>query len=66
MLGGKVEQVPEEFDLISRVFREAGGSWAGIFNGAPKDMSLLKEVIKMAFKKQMLTVKRDWRGNGST
>lgn len=60
VMGGKVEHVPEEYELISRVFQKAGGTWVGIFMGSPKDIALLKAVIKVALKKDRLTKKYKW------
>lgn len=60
LLGGKVEQVPKEFDLVSRVFVKAGGSWEKIFLGSPDNISLLKRIIKLAYKKRKLTKKYQW------
>lgn len=55
---GKVEPHPEEFDLVSRVFSQAGGSWVRLFRGSPEDINLLKQTIKVAFKRKRLT--RKW------
>lgn len=60
VLGGKVEDVPEEFDLVSRIFLKAGGSWKRIFSGSPKDVELLKRVLKVAYKVGRLTKKKHW------
>ena len=60
VLGGKVEEVPSEFDFMNRIFSKAGGSWERIFHGSPKDVGLLKEIIKWAFKKDHLTKKSNW------
>lgn len=54
-VGGKVEEVPSELDMIGRVFGKLGGSWERAFHGAPRDISLLKKIIRKAFKKGMLT-----------
>lgn len=60
-LDGKVEHVPAEYDRITRVFAKAGGSWERLFNGgSPSDLSLLKQVIKVAYKKGFLTKKYQW------
>jgi len=59
-LGGKVEEVPEEFSLISGAFRRAGGSWERVFRGSPQDIDLLKRVAKRALKQGYLTRKRKW------
>ncbi len=61
ILDGKVEYVPDEFDLIGRVFAKAGGSWVRVFQGgSPEDISLLKKIIKQANKTDLLTKKFDW------
>jgi len=61
ILEGKVEYVPDEFDLIGRVFAKAGGSWIRVFQGgSPGDIHLLKRVIKQAKKMGFLTAKFDW------
>ena len=55
---GKVEESPKNFDLISRVFKKAGGSWRGIFmGGSSKDIDLLKKVIRVAVKRGSLKKK---------
>jgi len=59
-LEGKVEYVPEEFNLISDVFVKAGGSWQRIFMGSPDDIQKLKKVMKAAFKKGHMTKKHKW------
>lgn len=61
-LDGKVEEIPAEFDRVSRVFQKAGGSWMRLFRGSPKDVSLLKKILKVAHKKGYLTKKSKWNG----
>lgn len=58
----KDEVVPlaSEFDLLSRVFCQAGGSWERVFRGSPEDIALLKRVLKLAFKHGFLTKKEPW------
>lgn len=52
---GKVEETGDSFDLLSRVFTRAGGSWRGIFKGgSSRDIDLLKKVIRVAIKKNTL------------
>ena len=63
-LSGKVEQVPSELDRVGRVFRKAGGSWEGIFKGNPRDIDLLKRVLKVAYEKGHLTRKEKWGSRG--
>lgn len=61
ILGGKVEYVPSEFDLIGRVFAKAGGSWLRVFQGgSPSDIHLLKQIIKRAKENDFLTEKFNW------
>lgn len=60
ILGGKVEEVPEEFDMMIRVFARAGGSWERIFKGSPRDIALLKDIVKVAYRKGHLTKKHQW------
>jgi len=60
VLAGKVEHVPAEYDLLSRVFLKAGGSWSRLFKGSPVDVDLLKRVCRRAFKLDLLTKKRKW------
>lgn len=60
LLGGKVEEVPSEFDFVSKMFLKAEGSWERVFRGSPWDIQLLKEILKWALKKGKLTKKRVW------
>ena len=61
VLGDKVEYRPSEFDRVSRVFSQSGGSWERIFRGgSPRDVNLMKKVIKLAFKHGFLTKKEKW------
>lgn len=60
VLGGKVESVPSEYDLVGRVFQKAGGSWVRLFNGSPEDVDLLKRVIRGAQETGRLTPKYKW------
>ena len=66
LLGGKVEFVPSEFDLISIVFQKAGGSWKRLFGGSPQDVIKLKNVIETAYKKGYMTKKRKWLKDDET
>ena len=59
-LGGKVEQVPAEIDMILRVFKKAGGSWERVFAGSPWDVGLLKKLLRHALKTKRLTPKYQW------
>lgn len=60
LLGGKAVSLPAEYDRISRVFVQAGGSWVGVFQGSTKDLELLKRVIKVAYKRGYITKKGKW------
>ena len=60
LLGGKVEEVPLEFDYVSGIFKKVGGSWERVFHGSPNDVATLKEVLKWAFKHGKLTKKSEW------
>lgn len=59
-LDSKVHPSPSEFDLVSRVFSKAGGSWERVFKGSPEDIARLKQVLKLAFKHGFLTKKEPW------
>lgn len=54
---GEVEHVRKEYDLISKVFSRAGGSWERIVNGSPTDVGLIKKIVKLAVKKGYVTKK---------
>lgn len=58
--GGKVSHFPQEYELVSRIFRKAGGSWEKAFQGSSKDVDLLKKVIKLAVKKEYITPAAKW------
>ena len=60
ILDGKITPVPSEFDRVSRVFSKAGGSWKSVFDGSAEDITLLKTVLKVAFKHGHLTKKEKW------
>lgn len=55
--GGKVEHRKDEYALIGRVFKGMGGSWEAITKGSPHDISLLKKVIKYAYRHDHITKK---------
>lgn len=59
-LDGKVIHRPEEFDRVARVFSKAGGSWERLFRGSPEDVTLLKTVLKVAYKYGYLTKTGKW------
>jgi hypothetical protein len=58
---GKVLHTERGYDLIVRVFQRAGGSWEKLFLGSSNDISLLKRILKVAFKKGYLPRAPDWR-----
>ena len=58
---GKVLHTPESYEQIVRVFHRAGGSWERLFLGSSTDLSLLKLVLKVAFKKGYLQRNPQWR-----
>lgn len=62
LLGGRVAFIPSELSRISRVFKTLGGSWERVHQGSPSDISLLKKVLKVAFKKGYLTKQEKWEG----
>jgi hypothetical protein len=51
---------PEEFDLVSRVFQRAGGSWERVFHGSQRDVVLLKTTLKVAVKGGHFTKTPKW------
>jgi len=59
-LEGKVIPRPDEFNRVARVFLQAGGSWERLFHGSPDDVTLLKTVLKVAFKHGYLTKTQEW------
>lgn len=56
----KLRPQPVELDLISRVFKKAGGSWERVFKGSIRDMVLLKKVMKIAVDKGRITKPPTW------
>lgn len=58
--GGKVQHIREEYDQVSRVFEAAGGSWERLFLGSSSDLTRLKKVLKVAFRKGALTPTSRW------
>ena len=64
VLEGKVEQVPEEYDRVARVFRKAGGSWQRLFRGSPEEINRLKKVLDVAYDKGYMTKKHKWGDGG--
>ena len=41
---------PKAFEKINKVFSQMGGTWENVFKGSPKDIDLLKKVLKVAAK----------------
>jgi hypothetical protein len=58
---GKVLHTEDGYELIVGVFKKAGGSWEKLFLGSSDDVSLLKRVIKVAYKKGHLPKAPEWR-----
>lgn len=52
---GSFDPRPEELDRISQVFKRAGGSWRGVFQGSSDDVLKLKKVVKVAIQKKLVT-----------
>jgi hypothetical protein len=49
-LKGDFDPKPEEFDLVSRVFVKAGGSWEKLYKGSADELVLLKRAMRVAAK----------------
>ena len=58
--GSKVEHRMDECDLVCRVFLKAGGSWERLFLGSYEQISLLKKILRVAYKKGYLTQVPEW------
>ena len=58
----KVEHRKDEYALINRVFKKAGGSWEKVFLGDTRQINLLKKIIKLAVKNKYITKKDSWAG----
>lgn len=54
---------PEELDLVARVFAKAGGKWERVFLGSVRDVALLKDVMKIAVKRDLITKAPQWGGS---
>lgn len=59
---GKVTHFPEEYELVSKIFKKAGGSWERVFQGSIEDVQLLKKTIKVAYKMGYITKAPNWSG----
>lgn len=57
----KTQNIPEEFDHVSRVFAKAGGSWERLFRGSVQDVVLLRRIIKVAVKTGHISAAPKWR-----
>jgi hypothetical protein len=56
----KSQPRPEQLDLVARVFRKAGGSWVGLYQGSIDDVLLLRKCLKVALKKGFIDKRPDW------
>lgn len=61
LFGGKTDPSPEDLDLVCRVFRLAGGSWEHLFLGSTRELTLLKKILKVAYRKGHLTKAPEWK-----
>ena len=59
-LDDKMEAIPAEYDRVSDVFKQSGGSWERLFKGSPSEIEKLKKVLKVAHEKGYLTKKHKW------
>lgn len=59
--GSKVEHIIAEYDAIGEVFARKGGSWQRLFLGSSEDITLLKSIIRVAYKKGFLTKAQAWK-----
>jgi len=58
--GNGVHVSPSACEVVSKVFRKAGGSWKRIFLGSTADLKLLRRVIKVAIKAKVLPKEEKW------
>jgi len=56
-----VQSDPKEFDKVTNVFSVMGGSWERLFKGSAKDIELLKNCLKVAIEKGVLSKAPKWR-----
>lgn len=47
--------IRSEYDQIISVYKKAGGSWKGVYKGNVSDITLLKKVVKTAYKVGKIT-----------
>lgn len=58
---GKVLHTEECYELLIEVFRQAGGSWEKLFMGSSDHVSLLKKIIRVAYKNDHILKAPQWR-----
>lgn len=58
---GRVLHTNEGYEAIVAVFQRAGGSWEKVFLGSSDDLGLLKKVVKVAVKNEILPKAPEWR-----
>lgn len=58
---GKVIHTNDSYEVVVAVFRRAGGSWEKLFLGSADDLGLLKTILKMAVKKEIIPKTSEWR-----
>lgn len=59
--GDKIEHRVSEYEAVCSVFLRAGGSWEKLFLGSTKDISLLKSILRVAYKIGCLTKSETWK-----
>jgi len=57
---GQVEHNPKEYLRVTNAFQKMGGSWEKLFLGSPKDLELLRNLLKIAVKKGFITKAYKW------
>jgi hypothetical protein len=58
---GKVIHTNEGYEIVVAVYQRAGGSWEKLFMGSSNDLGLLKTVLKVAVKKEIIPKAPEWR-----
>lgn len=58
---GKVIHTNEGYEAVVAVYKKAGGSWERLFLGSSDDLGLLKEILKVAVKNEVLPKTPEWR-----
>ena len=53
--------IPKEYDRVSQVFRNAGGSWEKLFMGSVDHINLLQKVVKVAIKNGFISKREKFR-----